>query len=509
MPILSSIIWLPIIGGCVLMLLDNRQSERAIKFSAFSFAFATLILSLQVALMFDSNVGAMQFVEEYNWLSSLNIHYALGVDGFALPLVILTCFMTLLVIISSWYSIKHHIAKYLALFLIMQGFLCGIFMSLDAILFYIFLEAMLIPMFLIIGVWGGDNRVHATIKFFLYTFLGSVFLLIAILFLHHKAQNVSYLSEQSFAIASFSKLNLDLNVQKWLFVAFLLAFAIKIPMCPLHTWLPAAHVEAPTGGSVILAAITLKVGGYGFLRFLMPIAPKACILFAPIIILFSLIAICYIGFIAIVQKNMKKLIAYSSISHMGFVTLGLFVALIIARENVSVDSIAMGIEGAYVQMISHGFISGALFLCVGVLFARAKSHKIEDYGGVVNTMPIFASFFMLFALANIGLPGTSGFVGEFLVILATFKASPSYAVFAALILILGASYTLWMYKRVFFGEVKNQQVALLTDLRVNEKITFTLLAFVIILFGVWPNLLLNIVHKASHNLVGQVVYSIL
>ncbi len=390
-------------------------------------------------------------MESAPWIPRFNAFYALGLDGISLPLVVLTALMTIPVVIAGWTVIRVRAAQYFAAFLIMEGLMIGVFSATDALLFYFFWEAMLIPMFLIIGIWGGPRRVYATIKFFLYTFLGSVFMLVALIYMYVKAGN--------YAIASFQALPLTLIEQRWIFLAFLLAFAVKVPMWPVHTWLPDAHVEAPTGGSVILAAIMLKMGGYGFLRFSLPVTPDASRELNMLIITLSLIAVIYIGLVAIVQADMKKLIAYSSIAHMGFVTLGAFVVYEIVRATGQTQGAGMGMDGAMVQMVSHGLISGALFLCVGVLYDRVHSREISAYGGVVNTMPIFASFMVMFALANAGLPGTSGFVGEFLVILATFKASFWYSTLAAVTLILGASYTLWMVKRVIFGPVANEHVA--------------------------------------------------
>jgi NADH-quinone oxidoreductase subunit M len=393
----------------------------------------------------------MQFVERAPWIPTFDVYYYLGVDGISMPLIILTTFITIFVIIAGWDVITYKPSHYMAAFLIMEGVMVGVFSALDAILFYVFWEAMLIPMFIIIGVWGGPNRVYATIKFFLYTFFGSVFMLVALIYMYFQAD--------SFSILDFHDLQLGMTAQILIFIAFLLAFAVKVPMFPVHTWLPDAHVEAPTGGSVILAAIMLKIGGYGFLRFSMPITPDASASLDWLIIALSLIAVVYIGFVALVQQDMKKLIAYSSIAHMGFVTLGFFIVFTIARNPDVAGGAVMGIEGGMVQMISHGFISGALFLCVGVLYDRVHSREIADYGGVINTMPWFGAFVVFFAMANAGLPGTSGFVGEFMVILATFRADFWWAFLAATTLILAAAFTLWMVKRVVFGEVKNEKVA--------------------------------------------------
>jgi len=428
----------------------------------------------------------------------------LGVDGFSMPLIALTCFMTTIVIISSKsYHIKNT-AEYYAAFLIMQGLVCGMFAASDAMIFYIFFESLLIPMFLIIGIWGGKNRVYATIKFFLYTFLGSILLLTAIIYLYILTE--AKYEYPSFSLSLFRSLKLGIYEQSWLFWAFLISFAIKVPMWPFHTWLPDAHVEAPTGGSVILASITLKIGGYGLIRFLLPIVPDASFVFASIIAWMSIIAIIYIGIVALMQKDLKKLIAYSSISHMGFVTLGLFLSCL-QPNYVAGDfkDISMGIEGAMVQMISHGFISGALFLSVGVLYDRLKTKLIKNYGGVVNTMPVFSTFFMVFAMANIGLPGTSGFVGEFLIILSAFKVNILYSFMAATTLVIGASYTLWMYKRVIFGNIKNKAIFLFKDLNTNEKIVFVMLTISILSLGLWPFPLFDLMHESVNCLVYHII----
>jgi NADH-quinone oxidoreductase subunit M len=442
----------------------------------------------------------MQFQEQVSWIPSFNVFYHLGVDGIAMPLIILTTFTTVLVVLAGWEVIKERPAQYMAAFLIMEGLMNGVFSALDAVLFYVFWEGMLIPMFLIIGVWGGPRRVYATIKFFLYTFLGSVFMLVALIYM--------YTQSGSFAILDFHTLKLGMTEQVLIFLAFLLAFAVKVPMWPVHTWLPDAHVEAPTGGSVILAAIMLKIGGYGFLRFSLPITPDASHELDWLIIFMSLTAVVYIGFVALVQQDMKKLIAYSSIAHMGFVTLGFFLIFPLMDANAgSTQGAVMGMQGGMVQMVSHGFISGALFLCVGVLYDRLHSREIADYGGVVNTMPVFATFMVLFALANSGLPGTSGFVGEFLVIIASFKANVWFAVLAGTTLILGAAYSLWLVKRVVFGDVGNAQVAQLQDINGREALILGSLAFVVLLFGLWPAPLVEVMQTTLHNLVAHVAVS--
>ena len=498
LPFLSLLIWTPILGGVWVLYAGDRQ-EHTVKILSLAVAIITFVISVLAYVDFNTGTYAMQFVELSKWIETFNINYHLGVDGISLPLIMLTSFTTVLVIIAGWEVIEMRISQYMAAFLILEGLMNGVFAALDAMLFYFFWEAMLIPMFLIIGVWGGPRRVYATIKFFLYTFLGSVFMLVALLYLYSKAG--------SFNILDLQALPLSLTAQKLIFIAFLLAFAVKIPMWPVHTWLPDAHVEAPTGGSVILAAIMLKMGGYGFLRFSLPIAPDASRSFDFIMIALSLIAIVYIGFVALVQRDMKKLIAYSSISHMGFVTLGFFVGFSAYAASGSADGAIMGLEGGMMQMISHGFISGALFLCVGVMYDRLHSREISDYGGVVNTMPQFAAFMMLFAMANSGLPGTSGFVGEFLVILGSYQASFWIAFTAALIMILGAAYTLWMYKRVIYGDIANERVAELTDITAREKSFLVLLAIVVLLFGIWPAPMFDVMHSTFEHLFQHISQS--
>jgi len=507
-PLLSFIIWLPIISGCFVLFFNTTENSGNGTFVK-NFSVVVSLISLYLCYVlysgFNNNLWEMQFTEYKPWLSDLGIYYHLGVDGISLPLVILNCFMTFIVIIASYKTIKLNICQYFSYFLMMQGLVCGVFMALDAILFYIFFEAMLIPLFLIIGIWGSSNRVYATIKFFLYTLFGSIFLLIALIYLHY----VIFFSngEVTFSILKFQSVYLSIDQQKWLFWAMLIAFAVKVPMWPVHTWLPDAHVEAPTGGSVILAAITLKVGGYGIIRFLLPIVPDGCMIFSNVIIILSFIAIAYIGFVAIVQLDMKKLVAYSSISHMGFVTLGCFLLFAFNSEYKYIKDAVMGLEGSMVQMISHGFISGAMFICVGVLYERMHTKLIAKYGGVVNSMPIFAVFFMIFSMANSGLPGTSGFVGELLVILAVFKVHFLYALIAGLTLILGAAYTLWMYKRVIFGAVENKNVSMLNDVRTDEKLVLAFLSVAVLLFGIWPAPLLDVMHNSIEHLVYQVMQS--
>ncbi len=498
LPILSILIYTPIIGGVWALIVGDRQ-EQTVKYFSLAVSIITFIFAVILYCQFDPSYGGMQFIEESDWIKAFDIKYHLGVDGIALPLIMLTSFTTILVILAAWEVIEKHISYYMCAFLILTGLMNGVFLALDAILFYVFWEAMLIPMFLIIGIWGGPNRVYATIKFFLYTFLGSVFMLVAFLYL--------YTTVGSFNIEALHDAPLSLTVQKFIFVAFFLAFAVKIPMWPIHTWLPDAHVEAPTGGSVILAAVMLKMGGYGFLRLSLPITPDGSAYFGDAMIVLSLIAIVYIGFVALVQEDMKKLIAYSSISHMGFVTLGFFLPFSIFTASGSSSGAIMGMEGAMMQMISHGFISAAMFLCVGVMYDRIHSRMIKDYGGVVNTMPYFAAFMMLFAMSNAGLPGTSGFVGEFLVILSSFETSFWVAFTAAITLILGAAYTLWMYKRVVFGEVTSESIAQLEDINMREAFILFLLAVVVLIFGIWPEPIFEVMHATVEKLIEHIIHT--
>jgi len=494
--LLSYLIWLPIAAGVGVLLLGDRNIVPG-RWLALLASLATLALTVPLWAHFDTSTANLQFPQLLPWIPRFRAFYALGVDGISMPLIVLTAFMTVPVVIAGWTVIEMRPAQYYAAFLIMEGLMIGVFAATDALLFYFFWEAMLIPMFLIIGIWGGPRRVYATIKFFLYTFLGSVFMLAALIYMYVKAGN--------YAIATFQALPLSLNEQRWIFAAFMLAFAVKVPMWPVHTWLPDAHVEAPTGGSVILAAIMLKMGGYGFLRFSLPVTPDASRELDLLVITLSLIAVIYISYVALVQQDMKKLIAYSSISHMGFVTLGAFVMYEIVRNTGSLQGAGMGVDGAMVQMVSHGLVSGALFLCVGVLYDRLHSRQIADYGGVVNTMPAFAAFMVLFALANTGLPGTSGFVGEFLVIIASFRASFWYSALAAVTLILGAAYTLWLVKRVVFGPVTSPRVAALEDLNRREFIVLGSLAAAVLLIGVWPAPLLKVMQPTVHHLLTQAV----
>ena len=494
-PILSILIWLPILGGLAVLAVGDQRAALA-RLLALVISAVTFVFSILLVISFDPSSAAMQFSEFEPWITTFSVNYHLGVDGFSVPLILLTTFFGVLVVISSWEVIQEKVPQYMAAFLIMEGLMVGVFCALDALLFYVFFEAMLIPMFLVIGMWGGPRRVYATIKFFLYTFLGSVFMLIGLIYLYIQSGTWSILEWHDFPLA--------LDVQKWLFLGFLAAFSVKIPMWPVHTWLPDAHVEAPTGGSVILAAIMLKIGGYGFIRFSLPITPDAAAALDWLIISLSLIAVVYIGFVALVQQDMKKLIAYSSISHMGFVTLGLFLAFAIFRNTDGGRGAALGVEGAMVQMISHGFVSGALFLCVGVLYDRLHSRMIADYGGVANTMPWFASFAVLFFMANSGLPGTSGFVGEFMVILAAFQASFWYAFLAALTLILGAAYSLWLVKRVIFGDVSSPEVANLQDINAREALVLGTIAVAVLAVGLWPEPLVNLMHTSVEQLLEHI-----
>jgi len=456
-------------------------------------AFITISLCIPLYTEFDSSSYAMQFVERFSWIKAYGIDYYLGVDGISMPMVILTTITTLVVIIASWKPIRSNVAQYMATFLIMQGMMVGVFEALDSMLFYVFWEGMLIPMYLCIGIWGGSNRTYASIKFFLYTFLGSVLMLIALLYMRLKGG--------SFAILDFYSLPLSMTEQTLIFIAFLMAFAVKVPMWPVHTWLPDAHTEAPAGGSVVLAALMLKMGIYGFFRFSMPITPDACQHLVWLMIGLSLIAVVYIGFVAIIQTDMKRLIAYSSVAHMGFATLGAFMIYIIIGRTHNYADAYMSVEGAVVQMISHAFSTGGMFFGIGILYDRIHSRMIKDYGGVVNRMPIFTTFFMLFAMANVGLPGTSGFVGEFMIILSTFKASFWVTFAAASTLILSASYTLWMFKRVFYGEIKSESVAALEDISASEITVLAILAAVVLFLGVYPEPLLKLLHTSVEHLL--------
>ncbi len=497
-PLLSLVIWLPIIGG-FMVLASGDKAPGITRWLALWVSIITFLVSIPLWSGFDATTAQMQFVERLPWIEMFKVEYYLGVDGISMPLILLTTFIMVLVIIAGWEVIQYKPHQYMAAFLIMEGVMVGVFSSLDAMLFYVFWEAMLIPMFIIIGVWGGPNRVYATIKFFLYTFFGSVFMLVALIYMYFKSGSME--------ILAFHGLKLSLTEQIYIFIAFLMAFAVKVPMWPVHTWLPDAHVEAPTGGSVILAAIMLKIGGYGFLRFSLPITPDASSHLDWLIIGMSLIAVVYIGFVALVQQDMKKLIAYSSIAHMGFVTLGFFIVFLIAGRSDVTGGGVLGLEGGMVQMVSHGFISAAMFLCVGVLYDRIHSRQIGDYGGVVNTMPWFAAFMVFFAMSNAGLPGTSGFVGEFMVILASFRADFWFAFLAATTLIIGAAYTLWMVKRVVFGEVANDKVAALQDMNARETLVMVTLAIAVLVLGLWPAPLVEVMDVSIQNLLQHVLHS--
>lgn len=497
-PLLSILIWLPILGGALILAIGNQRASAA-RWVALGVAVLTFLASLPLLTGFDFANPGMQFTEKHAWVPVYNIWYALGADGISVALIVLTTLTTVLALIGAWESIDKRVAQYVAAFLFLEGLMIGVFCALDAILFYVFFEGMLIPMFLIIGVWGGPRRIYASIKFFLYTFLGSVFMLIGLIYL--------YLKGGSFLLADLYQLPLNAKEQTWLFFAFLIAFAVKVPMFPVHTWLPDAHVEAPTAGSVILAAIMLKIGGYGFLRFTLPIVPDAGFEWAHLVIVLSLIAVVYVGLVALVQDDMKKLIAYSSVSHMGFVTLGIFIAFGLVRDYGNLDGARLGLQGAMVQMISHGFVSGAMFSCVGVLYDRMHTRMIRDYGGVANVMPWFAVFFVLFGMANSGLPGTSGFVGEFMVIVAAFQKHPFYALMAALTLIIGAAYTLWLIKRVMYGEVANSHVAEMKDINARETLVLGVFAIGVLALGIYPKPLTDLMEPSIANLAMQLANS--
>ncbi|MHB8786861.1 MAG: NADH-quinone oxidoreductase subunit M [Thauera sp.] len=487
-PLLSLAIWVPILGGLLVLATGSDRNAPLARMLAFAVAVAGFVVTIPLYTGFDTTTSAMQFVELTSWVPRFNINYHLGVDGLSVLFVILNAFITILVVMAGWQVIQDKVAQYMAAFLIMSGLMNGIFSALDGVLFYVFFEASLIPLYLVIGIWGGANRVYAAIKFFLYTLLGSLLMLIALLYLFMQ-------SGGSFSILDWHQLPLPIEPQILIFFAFLIAFGVKVPMWPVHTWLPDAHVEAPTGGSVVLAAIGLKLGAYGFLRFSLPIVPDAAQQLAPLVITLSLIAVVYIGFVALVQADMKKLVAYSSISHMGFVTLGFFIFN------------PLGVEGALVQMISHGFVSGAMFLCIGVLYDRMHSRQIADYGGVVHTMPKFAAFFMLFAMANSGLPATSGFVGEFMVVLGAVQYNFWIGFVAATTLILGAAYSLWMYKRVVFGKVANQHVAELEDINGREFAFLAILAFCVLAMGLYPFPFTEVMHASVNELLRHVAVS--
>jgi NADH-quinone oxidoreductase subunit M len=496
--LLSILIWLPLLGGFVALGLGNERAGAA-RWLSLAVSLATLAFSIPLYAWFKTGTADMQFVEHTSWIPSIHADYNIGVDGISMPLILLTTFTTVLIVIAGWQSVTKRVSQYFAAFLILEGLMIGVFSALDAALFYVFWEAMLLPMFIIIGVWGGPRRVYASIKFFLYTFIGSLLMLVALIYM--------YLKSGTYEISLLQGMPLTLREQTFIFLAFFTAFAVKVPMWPVHTWLPDAHVEAPTGGSVVLAAIMLKMGGYGFLRFSLPIAPDASRELDWLIIAFSLIAVVYIGFVALAQRDMKKLIAYSSIAHMGVVTLGAFIGFQIVAHTGKTTGIEFGLDGAVMQMLSHGLVSGAMFLCVGVMYDRVHSREISAYGGVVNTMPKFAAFMVLFALANAGVPGTSGFVGEFLVILASFKANVWYAFLTGTTLILGAAYTLWLVKRVIFGDIANDHVRELTDLNGREFLILGALAIAVLLVGVWPAPVIDAMRATTQHLAQQILVS--
>lgn len=486
--LLSLAIWVPILAGLLILITGgdkNADGQRTLALLGSILGFA---VTLPLWTGFDAGTAAMQFEELAHWVPMFKINYHLGVDGISMPFILLNSFITILVVLAGWEVVKERVGQYMAAFLIQSGILNGVFAALDGLLFYVLFEAMLIPLYLIIGMWGGPNRVYAALKFFLYTLLGSLLMLVSLLYLYFQ-------SGGSFEILVWHKVPLAMTTQILLFIAFFFGFAVKVPMWPVHTWLPDAHVEAPTGGSVILAAITLKVGAYGFLRFALPITPDASHELAGAMISLSLVAVVYIGLVALAQVDMKKLIAYSSIAHMGFVTLGFFIFN------------PLGMEGGLIQMISHGFVAAAMFLCVGVMYDRVHSRQIADYGGVANRMPMFAAFFMLFSMANVGLPATSGFVGEFMVILGAVKVNFWWAFLAASTLIIGASYTLWMYKRVVFGAVANPQVEAMQDINGREFIVLALLAISVLGIGLYPLPLTEVMHTSVDNLLAHVSHS--
>ena len=492
--LLSLLIWLPIVGAVPVLFAGSRHPMAA-RTIALLVTIATFLISLDLLVQYDPNGPVMQLAETHRWIGSWGIHFSLAVDGISVALILMTTFVGILVIGGAWKVIQNRPHQYMACMLVLEGLLVGVFCATDALLFYAFFEAVLIPMFILIGIWGGPRRVYATLKFFIYTFTGSVFMLIALLYLYQQAH--------TFDLATLAALPLTMREQTWVFFGFLIAFAIKVPMVPVHTWLPDAHVEAPTGGSVWLAAVMLKIGTYGMLRFILPITPDAGAHYAWIVIVLSLVAIVYIGYVALVQEDMKKLVAYSSVAHMGFVTLGIFIAFMLVRQSSDLDVATLGLQGAMVQMISHGFVSGAMFTCIGVMYDRTHTRQIKDYGGVINMMPWFGFFYVLFAMANTGLPGTSGFVGEFMVILASFTASPWIAIFATFTLIIGAGYTLWLVKRVLWGAVVTEQVAKMKPLEAREAWVLIGFALGVMAIGVWPQPLIHLMDSGVAHLLQQ------
>lgn len=491
--LLSLLIWLPIIGAVPVLLAGSTRPMLA-RWLALLITIVTFVVSLWL-LRYDPNGPVLQLAETHVWIATWGVHFTHAVDGIAVALILMTTFVGILVIGGAWKVIQNRPHQYMACMLLLEGLLIGVFCATDALVFYAFFEAVLIPMYILIGMWGGPRRVYATLKLFIYTFTGSVFMLIALLYLYQKAH--------TFDLATLAALPLTMKEQTWLFFGFLIAFAIKVPMVPVHTWLPDAHVEAPTGGSVWLAAVMLKIGTYGMLRFILPITPDAGAHFAWIIIVLSLVAIVYIGYVALVQEDMKKLVAYSSVAHMGFVTLGIFMAFMLVRDTGNIEMASLGMQGAMVQMISHGFVSGAMFTCIGVMYDRTHTRQIKDYGGVINMMPWFGFFYVLFAMANSGLPGTSGFVGEFMVILASFSASPWIAIFCAFTLIIGAGYTLWLVKRVLWGPVTTEHVKKMTPLAARETWVLIGFAAAVLAIGVWPQPLIHLMDSSVAHLVQQ------
>ena len=497
-PILSILTWVPCAGAIIVLLAGNAR-PRVARWLTLAFTVITFALSLAMLAQYRIGPGGFQLQENLHWIPGINTSYHMGVDGIAVALIVLTTFTSILVIGGAWQVIKDKVHQYMAAMLVLEGLMIGVFCATDALLFYVFFEAMLIPMFILIGIWGGPRRVYATLKFFIYTFFGSIFFLIGLLYMYHRAG--------TFDLPALWAFPFTMQEQSWLFFSFLIAFAVKTPMVPVHTWLPDAHVEAPTGGSVILAAIMLKVGTYGFIRFSLPIVPDASQHFAWLIIVLSLVAIIYIGYVALVQPDMKKLVAYSSIAHMGFVTLGLFIVYMLARGLHDEQTAQLGVQGAVVQMISHGFVSGALFTCIGVMYDRLHTREIAAYGGLAKVMPWFAAFWVLFAMANCGLPFTSGFVGEFMVILSAFTANPWIALFAAYSLIIGAGYTLWLVKRIVWGTAPSKEAAAMPPMNAREAWVLTAFAVAVLAMGVYPWPLMHLMDSSVAQLVTHLMTS--